>query len=1277
MNNRELTDARQELLMHLLEAEGIAVPEQILPREDKQDMPLSFAQQRLWFLDQLKPGDPFYNCFQSLLVMGPLNIESLQQSLDEIIRRHETLRATFASVDGQPAQAIALPAGLPLLVVNLEGFRESEQKEFVSRLAAEEARRSFDLANGPLLRLALIRMAEQRHVLLLTMHHIVSDGWSIGVFCKEIVTLYESFSAGGQSPFAELPIQYVDFAHWQRNWLQGDVLQAQLNYWKQQLAGIPPLLEIPTDRRRPVFQSYQGANYSFTLPRAFSDSINALSQAEGATLFMTLLAAFKTMLYRYSGQSQIVIGSAIANRNRSEIEPLIGFFVNTLVLRTDLSGDPTFRELLARVRKVTLGGFNHQDLPFEKLVEVLQPERNLSYSPIYQVEFTVQNAPTEALQVPGLTLAPINNEAGTVETDFNFIMWEGEQGLIGSVSYSTDLFDASTIAQLMRQFQSILEAAVTDPDAHISTIRLMSRQEQQQVLRDWNNTAVEFPLERSIQALIEGQVNRSPDAMAVALGAAQLSYAEFNRRANQLAHYLRGQGVGPDVPVGICVGRTLEMAIGVLAILKAGGAFVPLDATYPKERLAFMLEDSKVSLLLTQKSLAGGLPKHSAFEVYLDEGWESFATESGENPAPLAGEQNLAYVIYTSGSTGKPNAVMITHRSLTNFALAINEQLALQGSDRVLQFASLSFDVAVEELFPTWLAGATLVLRDGLTPPSHAELGRLIDEEQITAFELPTAYWHEWVDDLARSASKLPASLRLLIIGGEKVSLKRLAAWDGLGVSLIHVYGLTETAVTSTVYRRDAGEQNGGGTADLPIGKPIANTQIYLLGADLEAVPVGVKGDLYIGGEGVARGYFARPELTASRFVPDPFSHTPGSRLYQTGDLARYTADGNLSFLGRVDHQIKVRGYRIEPEEVEALLRQHPAIEDAVVIAGAFGEKQPHLIKRNGEGAIALETVDVLLERMKLLGLERTDSLFSEVEKLEESEVETIMASDLQLRADSERTKIRRFPKFDVILKLKDDKFISPPMEAQRNWLLRRALDEFSDDLRHLDDVSKRFVPGSARPRLATDLVWNKSSAQYDQSQLIIEGQQVMQDWEAPLMKAMAEVVTESHGDILELGFGMGISATYIQACGVRSYTIIEYNDEVVERFKKWKAQYPGRDIRLIHGRWHNVIDQLEPGSFDGAFFDTVPTYEDEYLREVIDNIVMAEDFFPTAAKCLKKSGIFTWYTNEIDTLSRRHQRLIQKYFSSYTVTVARELFPPEDCHYWFADSMVVVKAVK
>ncbi|HVB29717.1 MAG TPA: amino acid adenylation domain-containing protein [Terriglobia bacterium] len=906
----------------------------ILPVPRNGDLALSFAQQRLWFFNQLEPGLSAYNIPAAVRLKGPLNLAALEQSLNEIVKRHESLRTTFGKVDGRPTQVIAPTLTIKLPVVDLRKLPASERETEVRRLVTAEAQRPFDLSQGPLLRGTVLRLGDEEHVGLLTMHHIVSDGWSTGILVREMATLYVGFCAGEYSPLPALPIQYADFAHWQRQWLQGEVLETQIAYWKEQLAEAPALIDLPTDHPRPAVQTFRGAHQSLVLSKHLQEGFKALGRQEGVTLFMAMLAAFKVLLYRYTSQDDLIVGTPIANRNRLETEGLIGFFVNALVLRTDLSGNPNFRDLLGRVREVCLGAYGHQDLPFDRLVEELHLKRDLSRNPLFQVMFALQNAPLRALELPGLTLIPVEGDSETAHFDLTLQIVDTEQGLTAALVYNTDLFEADTIARMLGHFQTLLEAIVANPEQRLSDFPLLTEAERQQLLVEWNGTKTDCPRDLCIHQLFEAQVERTPDAIAVVFEAEQLAYGELNRRANQLAHHLRALGVGPEVLVAICLERSLEMVIGILGILKAGGAFVPLDPAYPKERLAFMLKDAQVPVLLTQERLVAGLAEHDAKVICLDSGWEAIARESGENLSSSTLPENLAYIIYTSGSTGRPKGVLVLHGSIADHCRNAQRYYALGSRDVVLQFASLSFDVSLEEILPTLIVGARLVIM-GTNVWHPAEFHRKISEFGLTVLNLPTAYWQE----LAREWAGVPELVsniqpRLFIVGGDTMLPDALKLWQRTPVNsirLLNAYGPTETTITATAFEIAP----GGNTTDqrVPIGRPLASRAIYILDQHSHPVPIGVQGELYIGGVGVARGYLNRPELTAEKFIPDPFSSEPGARMYRTGDLARYRPDGNIEFLGRADHQVKIRGFRIELGENEAALRQHPAVREAAVLA--------------------------------------------------------------------------------------------------------------------------------------------------------------------------------------------------------------------------------------------------------------------------------------------------------------------------------------------------------
>jgi amino acid adenylation domain-containing protein len=883
------------------------------------ELPLSFAQQRLWFLDRLEPGSSTYNISSAVRLTGRLNIPALEQTLSEIVRRHEILRTTLATVEGRTIQVIAPAQPLLLPLVNLSDLPEAEREERARLLATAEARKPFDLTRGPLLRASLLRLHHAQHVLLFTMHHIISDGWSMGLLVREVAALYSAFSLEKPAPLPELPIQYADFAHWQHQWLQGPRLEDQLAYWKEQLRGPLPVLALPTDRVRPAVQSFRGARHSIQIGAEMSQGLKGLSQRLGATLFMTMLGAFQTLLMRYSGQEEIVVGTPIANRTRGEVEGLIGFFVNTLVLRVEVRGSEGFTELVERVKEVSLGAYAHQELPFEKLVEELEPERSLSHTPLFQVMFVLQNAPGEALQLPELVLSNIPIENKAAKFDLTMTIDEAGEELIAALEYNTDLFDAGTIERMLGHFHTLLEAIIAEPARPLSQLSLLREPERHQLLSEWNRTATDYPQEQCIHEMFAAQAHRTPDAVALVLEEQTLSYAELNRKANQLAHYLRAQGIGAESLVGLMMERSIEMIVSVLGILKAGAAYLPLDPAYPQERLAFMLEDAAVQMLLTQQRLAGRLPWSEAQVLFLDSQWSEMEQESVEEVGKVVGAKDAAYVIYTSGSTGRPKGVVVEHGGVSNLVRAQVEAFGVEAGSRVLQFASLSFDASLFEIAMALPVGATLYLgrQESLLPgPGFVELLR---EQAITIATLPPSVLANLPD------AELPA-LKTITVAGEACPAEVVARWAE-GRRFFNLYGPTEATVWATAAECAGGERRP------PIGRPIPNAEILLLDSNLQPVPIGVAGEIYIGGDGLARGYLNRPDLTAQSFIPHPFSERAGARLYRSGDLARYLPDGQIEFVGRVDEQVKIRGFRIELGEVEAALLEQPAVREALVMA--------------------------------------------------------------------------------------------------------------------------------------------------------------------------------------------------------------------------------------------------------------------------------------------------------------------------------------------------------
>ena len=870
---------------------------------------------------------------------GSLKLAALEQTFNEIVRRHETLRTTFIVSDGLPLQAIVPSLIIPLSVLHLQQLSADEQEVKIKCIVTAEIEHPFDLSSGPLLRVKLLVLSETERILLLNMHHIICDDWSMGVLIRELGTLYAAFAQNQPSPLLELPLQYADFAHWQREWLQGEVLQTQLAYWREQLKAIS-ILHLPTDKPRPAIQSYQGATQFLELPLKLIDALEKLSQQEGVTLFMTLLAAFKTLLYRYTHQEDIALGSPIANRNRSEVEGIIGFFVNSLVLRSNLSGNPNFRELLGRVREVTLGAYSHQDLPFEKLVEELHPERNLSYHPLFQVVFGFQNAPMSALELPGLVPSFMNIDLKKTRFDLELHLWkcsedfrsllggnwEYSEGLRGIMVYNTDLFDKATISRMLEHFKTLLSGIVANPEQGIANLPLLSQVELDQVLGEWNNTQADYSQDKCIHQLFEEKVQQYPNSIAVNFANEQLTYQELNIRSNKLAQHLQKIGVASEVLVGICISQSIEMIIGLLGILKAGGVYVPLDPSYPQERLNFMLEDAQVSVLLTQENLLQHFEGFSNPIVSINKDWEIIAQEKEENLNSDLNSDNLAYIIYTSGSTGKPKGVAVPHKAVNRLVCNTN-YIKLSPSDKIAQASNVSFDAATFEIWGALLNGAQLVgISKDVTLSPH-EFALQLGEKGISVLFLTTALFQQ----IARDVPQAFATLKYLLFGGETVNprwIKKILK-HGVPKHLIHVYGPTENTTFSSYYCVEELPL----AASFPIGRPITNTQIYILDTDLQLVPIGVTGELYIGGEGLAREYLNRPELTAKHFIPHPFNNKPKTRLYKTGDLGRYLPDGNIEFLGRIDNQVKIRGFRIELSEIEAVLSQHLAVRETVVIA--------------------------------------------------------------------------------------------------------------------------------------------------------------------------------------------------------------------------------------------------------------------------------------------------------------------------------------------------------
>jgi amino acid adenylation domain-containing protein len=921
-----LSPAKRALLEQRLKATGNRVGRnEIRPNRRQGPIPLSFNQERLWFLYQLEPESPAYNLPTWLRFEGELDVSAIRRSVNEVLRRHEILRTRIESVEGRPVQVVEPFRPLEIPLVDLSGLPAERRETEARRLCMKDAQQPFHLARDLMLRAKLFRLGESEHVLFLNRHHIASDGWSWGVLMSELETLYQAFSTRQPSPLAELPIQYADFATWQRRWLQGDVLEKQLDYWRKQFDPTPAPLELPTDRRPPATPNYCGALQSQDLPESVSLAIAELSRHEGVTLFMTLLAAFQTLLHRYTSRHDIPVGSVVAGRNRMEVEGLIGFFANTLVLRGDLSGDPSFRVLLQRTRTLCMGAYANQDMPFGELVRELQPERDMSHSPLFQVVFVLQNASAPAMKFPGLRVTGADLlDTGGSKFELTLSIKEIGKALNAAVEYRTDLFDAETVRRMLNHYQTLLEGITANPDARLSELPLLSEREREQILVEWNRTETEYPRQRCVHELFTEQATRRRDAVAVVYDNQKLSYRELDQQTNQLANYLRTIGVGPETLVGICMDRSLQMIVGILGILKAGGAYVPLDPSYPKERLAFMLEDTQAKVVLSLEEFKELLPRRDIRVIALDRERKMIAQHSTAPVDSGTKPHNLAYVVYTSGSTGIPKGVMVEHRAIVRLVRNSN-YLSLDSSDRVAQISNASFDAITFELWGALLNGASLVGISRVASLEPALLGETIAEQSISTLFLTTSLFNR----IAAESPSVFSKVRNLVIGGEAADGERIKSVLSTAPPrrLINAYGPTENTTFSTWYLANSA------TDSVPIGQPIANSRVYVLDKQLRAVPIGVTGELFLAGDGLARGYLNRPELTAEKFITNPLPEEPGERLYRTGDLVRWRSDGELEFLGRMDQQVKIRGYRIELGEIESVLKQHKQVKDCAVLA--------------------------------------------------------------------------------------------------------------------------------------------------------------------------------------------------------------------------------------------------------------------------------------------------------------------------------------------------------
>jgi amino acid adenylation domain-containing protein len=913
--------------------------------------PVSFAQQRLWFLDELEPGNPSYNLPRVIRIQGTVNVSALAGAIKALVSRHDGLRTVFRSIEGEPKQLVLPEMQVDLPVLDLTHLTPDVRKQEALRLAGEEGRRPFDLTSGPLLRVTLIRLESQEHILVLVMHHIITDGWSMSIFFQELAELYRAYVDTRAPELPELAARYSDFAQWQRESLSGEVLAGLMAYWKKELQGAEPILDLTTDHPRPLIHTGRGAREHFSIDKETAEKFKRLSQSQGATLFMTLLAAFQTLLWRYTLQDTFLVGTPVAGRDEVELEGLIGFFVNTLILRADFSDDPSFRELLKRTRSTALQAYAHQDAPFEKLVEELNPERTLSRTPLFQVMLVLQNAPKQKLELQDLVLEELEFESGIGMFDLTLEVVELE-GLHCTFEYSSDLFDRTTIRRLIGHFETLIDGLIQDPDARVSALPLLPAQERQQILVDWNNTAAAYANDLCIHTAFEQQAARTPEAAAFLYRDDQLTYRQLNESANRLAHYLIRQGVTPGSLVGISVERCLEMAIGLLGILKAGAAYVPLDPSLPGQRLAVMLEDSKVNTVVTQHAVKDRLVEHGARLVFLDVDKAATDEQSLMNPSLPLSSEDLAYVIYTSGSTGTPKGVEGTHRASMNRFAWMWKTYPFVPGETCCQKTTLSFVDSIWEIFGPLLAGVRNVIIPEQALLEHEQFVQLLAKHEVSRIVLVPSLLRVLLDQGSELAASLP-KLTLWSASGEALpaDLARRFITALPHATLLNIYGSSEVAADVTwheVIEKDT-------TSCVPIGRPISNTQIYILDRNLNPVPAGVRGEIHVGGDCLSRGYWNRPEATVERFIRNPFGGT-STCIYKTGDLGRFLPDGAVEYLGRADNQVKIRGFRIELGEIESVLRSHPSVREAVV--AVQGEQQKlvaYVVAADGREALSAE----------------------------------------------------------------------------------------------------------------------------------------------------------------------------------------------------------------------------------------------------------------------------------------------------------------------------------
>lgn len=1267
--------SKEELFREMLDREGIALrsSQRIARREGPREAEASFSQKRIWVDQMMNPGSRVFNILLALKIEGRLSTSAVAQALQSIVDRHESLRTCFRVVQGRPFQCVQprLTVRLGLVdLLSLEGRAES-----LDALLACKQRQPFALDRAPLFDFTLVRLDRDVNVLLIALHHIIFDFVSSQVLFDEFNRLYESSVLGLPCPLPELRIHYLDFSRWQREQLQGRQAEETLQHWKDAIGSGHeiPVLDVPSDRPSQREVAFQPAFCEFMVAPDLVSRIKTMSSDAGLSSFCIWLAAFQILLHRYTDADEVLVCMPQSERNDPDLERTIGFFVNLVVAKLSVRREASFEELLREVNDSYLEAVGDRAYPFDKLVEALSPQRSRSSTKLGEVGLAYQKSLRSKWELAGLKASFLDVNVPTAKSELWLTIYEDPNECRGYFEFNQARFSPEMIGRMGEHYCALLGNLLASPQSPIGCLSSCPPDLAEAI------ESAARPSGRSAASLLEEferQVALLADKTALAMEGTHLSYRALNRRANQVARFLIAAGVGPESPVGMRLTRGIDAYICLLAILKSGGVYVPMDEAHPAAYLLHMIETADIGHILAcgdvedLRNSVAGLPVEvlDAAEVL-----EASRSEAQGDLAPRVSKENTAYVCFTSGSTGQSKGVFVAHGQIASHLQSFRQCISTTSSDRVLQFAALTFDVSLEQVFSAWSVGATLLPR-GRKVWSVRELADFLGEEQVTSANLPTAYWNQVVKVATSSGIRLPkGSLRFMIAGGEAMQAENARLWSRMSpaeVQLINAYGPTEAIITATRHRVQAPEALVEGTS-APIGLPLPGRRAGVCDRHGLAVPNGAAGELCLGGSGLAQGYLKSPRQTAIHFRPfaiaaSGLAQEAGARMYATGDWVRTRPQGDLEFLQRRDDEVKIRGVRVVPSLIESLLvGDSRIVEGAVVVrerpaqAGANGSALP-----KGEK----EWLEMLSQLPKS---------FIEESIREAAELQDEGSGEKAATAESidglPFSVARRSPEFDLVLDLKSGEFIPTPLLAQRNWVISRALDECADDLRALNQLTRRFVAGSGRSEIAGDLTF--AEPVNGEGDLLMEGQQVMQEWQRPLMRELAQSVTEGRGDVLEIGFGVGISANFIQERGVRSHIIIESNRKVVEAARRWREGFPHKRIRIIHAKWQDVVDDLE--SFDGILFDTFPMTEEEFRRHVLGDVTFAEHFFPYAAQHLNRGGVFTYYSNEIDSLSRRHQRILLNSFSSFRVGVVRDLQPAADSQNWWADSMAVVRAYK